>query len=164
MDCPDPFPWTSLFGVIGTLAGAIVGGWLGHWFASKQASEQRAYEDRTRFHSERQRLYADYLAAAIELRGTIFVLGDRHWDEGDDDITGDLARHQHALVQGFGRIEIVGSKETRKTATELFHEIIALRTCGGRDFPKHRDSVSAAVNSFKEAARSELGIDSELDA
>ena len=64
MDWLTSFPWTTLIGILGTLGG----GALGHRYATKQAENQRAHENLTRFHGERLSAAARFLGASLTLR------------------------------------------------------------------------------------------------
>ena len=165
MDCPDTFPWISLFGVVGTLFGAILGGWLGHWFATKQAADQREYEDRTRFHSERLKSYFDFLGASMSVRTlTAIIRGGS--DDDDDTINARKTLHRQANVklnEALGSLVILATEPVRTAAYSLWGYVVDLISDDTTSLEDANDVEAELTNTLRAAMRTELGIEADAD-
>lgn len=132
-----------LAGIIGALLG-LSGALLGAWIKSR--GEQRRW------------LHDQKLAGAAEMVSagtTIYELrsGSREWVEGHEPV--ELREWQTQLQRGRAVIHLLCTQETRDRATAF------VRLCwrAGSPGEEHDDQTIAALRSFTDSLRKELGSD-----
>ena len=160
MDCTDPFPWASLLAVTGTLLGAIIGGWLGHWFASRQAADQRSYQDRTRFHDEKLRAYSGFLSASLAFRAVTASVRRKGGRENCDAVERTNYHKAHdEIISALGHISLMGSDSVQMAAYEIWEYVVDLVDDVETSVTEADTREAVLTTALRVAMRAELGID-----
>lgn len=156
MDCPDCFPWATLFGVIGTLLGTAVGGLLAHRHAEKQATEDREYRDRTRFHNDRLAAYAEFVGAQSDYQSLALFAHDASPGGGETARLRTDALGKFTTT--FSRAKLLASEPVEKLAGDLYIATSELARNGRGKDDRNLAATIAISNRLEEAMKRELNI------
>jgi hypothetical protein len=151
------------------IAGTLIGTYLGSWMQLRQQREQRAAEDRTRFHAVRLEAYATYIA--VLRRFTVYVYRWR------DQASRPVSAEQRALVDELQnelwttveRVALLASPNIVRIAEDMYSDINILvsRLNDAADERLRLDAFNAFFkeffskrNALRDAMRQELDIKS----
>ena len=163
--------WIAAIGVVGTLAGAIVGALVTY----RIERARRRHENETRFLAERKDLYRRFMAEADAVERAATVIAKLALGEGDDlpDVSDrDLARLQRAVDLGestYSELTMMAPEATLRPATDLIMWTSGLGSWLDPEHVGRYDSMEdwrANVNTwrehrnaFRKAVRAELGVE-----
>ena len=109
----------TILAIVGTLAGTVLGSWL----QSRQLKDQRAHEDRTRFHNVRLEAYTTFLA--VLRRFTVLIYRWRHRSAAP--LTSDervfISGLQDELWVTVERVALLASTNVSKTAEQMYSDV-----------------------------------------
>jgi hypothetical protein len=125
----------ALIGVLGTLAGTIVGTALNYVLTKRR-------EDETRRRGTKQQAYEEYAALAL--------LPDRFFDED---------QHPEQYVRALSRMDLYGGGKVRKAARRMFDLALERnnKQPGSSEYESLTAQIELARTEFLDAAREELG-------
>lgn len=135
----------AIAGIVGTLVGALIGAGVTLWVQKNQ----REHEDRTRFHAERLKNYAEFTDACQKVMAAV-TLG-----HGLGDTFGTLTR-------SFETVRLIASAPVRDAAN-LVHTIVGRSTSSVVGVPVRPQPMPAdfnpAMRALLEAMRAEMSVD-----
>jgi hypothetical protein len=136
----------AIFGIIGTLAGTLVGTGATLWIQTTQ----RRYQDRTRFHERRLNIYADFTGACNVLIGNL----DNPATQFDEKLGG--------VVRTYELVRLVASPPVWAAAMRVHSSILTIiktrSKVGDEDWVRFNAEMAALCN----AIRTELGTATSL--
>lgn len=146
-------PWwgtalvAGLFGLVGVAVAQLV--------AVRLERARTRREDTRRWHSERRKTYAEFLAATY----TLYRHAGDHWDDPGTSEEKGLLREAVLKVQ---EVLLIASQPVADAAVELhrrLHEGVKARTKDGSgEFAEFRKTIFEARELFHATAREELGV------
>jgi hypothetical protein len=153
----------AVLAIVGTLAGTF----LGSWMQSRQLMDQRAHEDRTRFHTARLEAYSTLLAVLRKF--TVFIYRWR------DRLAAPLT--ERALIDGLQdelwvtveRVALLGSPQVIKTSEEMYSDVnlLAHQVKEKSDGRERLDELNKYFGAFfkkRDALRTAMRADLSVDA
>lgn len=133
---------TVIVAVVGPLG--IVLGW---WLSQKTEKAKWRREEQTRWHQERFKVYADFMAAIEEM-----LRVGAAWNDDELTPTEFGAARRRFLVEPFGRLQLLASTDVAEAGRWAFLNIGDPITTPGPKRPEY-------ISTFLAKAREELGIE-----